>query len=282
MLSSRGLSSNGNAASDRLKSYDDKINELKTLKDPFKFPMPLGQPSGDGEKTIHSKLETHNQPDHKTPSSTHKSTIQSTFKAMLLADKKTIKNVLLNASTASSYFKSTKSANSTKSAHTSRNISAANENGTKIYNLNISGRIIPIKYVLRGQPNEVLNMTLKDKNNSTLLVHLLAGSTGMLQVELARTVIDSKRQNMHTDKPFAVFEDGVYTPTYETRNGNDVRQLVIEFHKGISEIAIIGTHSTPEYGAAATIIHGISMTVIIIGILICKHKSFRLIRFGSD
>ena len=288
MASSQDMSISEQDDFEKLKFHEHKINGLKASRDPFKFPMPLGEVGTGGPGSIDSNLQGSNQPNHDAASSTDGGLKQSTFKATLVADKKIIKNTAGNVSKVSPY------TISTGSNPTSKNISVSdlNKNGnllesennsaSKIYRLHSNGKVIPIKYQVTGPANELLNISMKNNNNATLLIQLSAGSAGTLRIELDRNMIDSKKQDRHTDSSFAVFEDGIFTPFYETKNNNDLRQLMIGFHKGTSQISIFGTHVSPEYVNTATILYGICMTVIIIAILVSKYNYFNFTTFGRS
>jgi hypothetical protein len=276
LVSSEQLSTSYQDDSEKIKSQEHKINGIKPSRDPFKFPMPLGGLGTNGPDATEAHLQGNNQPNHDESSSTDEPTKHSTFKATLIAEKKVIKNTTEKAIKPSSY------AISTKSDTISKNTSALNKKGnllksdnnnntSRIYRLDFNSKTIPIEYQITGRSNEVLNISLKN-NNPSLLIDLSAGSAGTIQVELARNMIDSKNQDMHTDTPFAVFEDGLYSSFYETKNNNDLRQLMIGFNKGTAQISIVGTHASPEYGSTATVLYGISMTVIIILTLVSRYN----------
>jgi hypothetical protein len=148
-----------------------------------------------------------------------------------------------------------------------------------LYNLDVHGKVIPIKYQITGLSNKLLNMSLKN-DNATLLIQLSSSSPGTLRIELARNIIDSKNQDMHTDSPFAVFEDGLYTSFEETENNNYVRQVIMQLHKGTGQIAIVGTHASPEYGSTTAVLYGISMTVIVIIIVVVRYNRLSFTSLG--
>jgi hypothetical protein len=283
LVSSERLSASYQDDSEKIKSQEHKINGIKPSRDPFKFPMPLGGLGTNGPDATGAHLQGNNQPKHDESSSTDEPTKHNTFKATLVAENKVIKNATKIAVKPSSY------ANSTKSDTISKNTSALNKKGnllksensntSRLYRLDFNSKTIPIEYQITGRSNEVLNISLKN-NNPSLLIDLSARSAGTIQIELARNMIDSKNQDMHTDSPFAVFEDGVYSSFYETKNNNDLRQLMIGFNKGTAQISIVGTHASPEYGSTATVLYGISMTVIIILTLVSRYNWLSFATFG--
>jgi hypothetical protein len=282
LVSSQGLSTYKQGDSENPKKpYEHKINVLKASKDPFKFPMPLGELDTNRPDSINSNLQRKNQSTDNAPSSTGTALKHSTFKATIVQDKKMIKKITDNASEALSYV-------STKSDPGSNNVSAYNKNisvpisynnnGSKIYSLYVNGKVIPVKYQVTGFSNKLLNISMKN-DNATLLIHLSSSSPGTLRIELARNVIDSKNKDMHTDSPFAVFEDDLYTSFDEIENNNDMRQVMMGFDKGTGQIAIVGTHPSPEYGSTTTVLYGVSMTVIVIIIVIARYNGLNFISF---
>jgi hypothetical protein len=219
--------------------------------------MPLGELDTNAVDSVDSNLKRKDQPsDDSTWSGTGTALKHSTFKATTYITRKS----------------DTKSDN-VSSAY-NKNISipiSDNKNGSKLYNLDVHGKVIPIKYQITGLSNKLLNMSLKN-DNATLLIQLSSSSPGTLRIELARNIIDSKNQDMHTDSPFAVFEDGLYTSFEETENNNYVRQVIMQLHKGTGQIAIVGTHASPEYGSTTAVLYGISMTVIVIIIVVVRYN----------
>jgi hypothetical protein len=266
LVSSHGLSTYKDTNSKYPKKpHEHKITELKASKDPFKFPMPLGELDTNAVDSVDSNLKRKDQPsDDSTWSGTGTALKHSTFKATTYITRKS----------------DTKSDN-VSSAY-NKNISipiSDNKNGSKLYNLDVHGKVIPIKYQITGLSNKLLNMSLKN-DNATLLIQLSSSSLGTLRIELARNIIDSKNQDMHTDSPFAVFEDGLYTSFEETENNNYVRQVIMQLHKGTGQIAIVGTHPSPEYGSTTAVIYGISMTVIIIIIVVARYNRLSFTSLG--
>jgi hypothetical protein len=266
LVSSHGLSTYKDTNSKYPKKpHEHKITELKASKDPFKFPMPRGELDTNAVDSVDSNLKRKDQPsDDSTWSGTGTALKHSTFKATTYITRKS----------------DTKSDN-VSSAY-NKNISipiSDNKNGSKLYNLDVHGKVIPIKYQITGLSNKLLNMSLKN-DNATLLIQLSSSSPGTLRIELARNIIDSKNQDMHTDSPFAVFEDGLYTSFEETENNNYVRQVIMQLHKGTGQIAIVGTHPSPEYGSTTAVLYGISMTVIIIIIVVARYNRLSFTSLG--
>jgi hypothetical protein len=286
LASSHGLSTYKEANSKNPKEpYEHKITGLKASKDPFKFPMPLGELGTNAADSIDSNLKRKDQPsDDGTQSGTGTELKHSTFKATIVPDKKMIKKVTDNTSKATSYIsrKSDPKSNNVSSAY-NKNISIPildNKNSSKLYNLDVHGTVIPIKYQITGVSNKLLNMSLKN-DNATLLIQLSSSSPGTLRIELARNIIDSKNQDMHTDSPFAVFEDGLYTSFEEKENNNYIRQVMMQFDKGTGQIAIVGTHPSPEFGGTTAVLYGVSMTVILIIIVVAaRYNRLSFTSFG--
>ena len=275
LLYSHGLSTHKHDDSESPKeSHEHKISGLKASKDPFKFPMPVGEPDNNNSYPMDSNLQQKNQPNHDTLSSTGTPSKYSTFKATIVPDKKMIKKITDNASKVPSYISRKSDPKPNNVSAYNKNISVPisdNKNGSKIYSLHVNGKLFPIKYQITGLSNRLLNISMKN-DNATLLIQLSSTSPGVLMVELARNIIDSKNQDMHTDSPFAVFEDGLYTPFEETENNNYVRQVMMQLHKGTGQIAIVGTHASPEYGSTTAVLYGVSMTVIVIIMVVARYN----------
>jgi hypothetical protein len=246
--------------------------------------MPVGELDNNNPYSIDSNLQRKNQPNHDDAlSSTGTALKQSTFKATIVQDKKMIKKITDNASKAAFNISRKSDLNSNNLSAYNKNISVPisdNKNGSKIYSLHVNGKLIPIKYQITGLSNRLLSISMKN-DNATLLIQLSSTSPGTLRIELARNIIDSKNQDMRTDSPFAVFEDGHYTSFEEIENNKVVRQVMMDFDKDTGQIAIVGTHASPEYPGIATILYGLSLAVILILIVVARYKGSSFMPFGS-
>lgn len=251
------------------KSHEQKHSSLKAARDPFRFPMPLGALDTNRPDSIDQNQDENSQHNNNLPSPSSTTLKHSTFKATIIPDKKSIKNKTENSTNGSFNIKS-KSVDSTQnnitSIHsTSSSLAVPNDNKTgQIYQLHINGKSLPIRYKLMGS-NNLLNMTMQN-NNATILIYLSSSSPGTLTIELARNIIDSKNKDLRSDSPFAVFKDGHDASFFEIENNNLARQISIHFNKGTSQIAIAGTHASPEY-SVTTALYGVSMCISVVIIL---------------
>jgi hypothetical protein len=278
LVSSQGLSTYKQADPKTLqKRHEDKI-DVAASDDPFRFPMPLWELDNTPPGPVDSNLQGKDQPNRDSASGVGHSLKQSTFKATVEPDKKMIKKIIDNVSIPLSD-------NSRKSDLTLNNLSASNKNisvplsttkdSSKIYSLYINGNLAPVKYQLSGNSNKLLNISMEN-DNATLLVHLSSNSPGTLWIELARNIIDSKSQEIQTDSSFAVFEDGVYKRYEEIEKNNYARQLMMEFGNGTRQIAIVGTHASPEFHDIAGVLYGVSMTIVAIIIVLARSNGLRV------
>jgi hypothetical protein len=136
-------------------------------------------------------------------------------------------------------------------------------NGTNnTYDLNIDGKSYPLIYQITGTGNKLNNIRTEacafgscprnklnnvERDNTTLLVNIVAQSNGKLTIELPRSLIDSK-EHSNIDKPYLVWEDGLppalLNNTVEevcTKNNAQVRTLAVDFDKGSKQIEIVGS-----------------------------------------
>jgi hypothetical protein len=265
---SQGLSltNNENDFENPKKTHDHKHSSMKAVADPFKFPMPLGgldqeRPGSVDQNRDEKSQDNNNLPSH--PSTTLK---HSTFKAIIIPDKRPVNNRIENTTNLSSNTNgesvAIRQSSITPIHGTNINLAVPKDDRTsQIFNLQLNGKKLPVIYQLSGSSNILLNMTMQ-KNTSTLLIHLASRSPGNLTVELARDLIDSKNNDLSSDGPFAVFEDGHEVSFVEKSNNNLTREISIHFDKGTSQIAIAGTHVSPEY-SATTVFYGASMCISI-------------------
>ena len=271
------LDNNENNFENSKKSHEQKHIPSKATRDPFKFPMPLGGLDIDRTDSIYQNQDENSQQDNNLASPSNSILKHSTFKATIIPDKKSIKNKIENTANGSFNINSGSAdtiQNNIISIHSagSKQPTVANGNiSDQIYNLHINGKSFPVRYQLTGSANKLLSMTMQN-SNATILTYLSSSSPGMMTIELARNIIDSKNKDLRLDSRFAVFEDGHMTSFVETENNNFMRQISIPFSKGTSQIAIVGTHASPEY-SAATVLYGVSMCIsIVIIVALTRYK----------
>jgi len=243
--------------------HEHKSNRLQAYDVPFRFPMPLGKlvinKDGSIDETIHQNTRHSNV----LASSSGNITKQSTFKETMIADKKTTKKIGDNA-TRVHFNTNTKSANLSNfvSIHQKSGsaVIADSNNITRTYSLHTNGKDIPVRYKITGFSNSVLNMTMQP-DNATLLIYMSTVSPGTFTIEVPRNIIDFTNKDPHA--PLGVFEDRHYTSFHEIENNNYTRKLTMPLSKGTSQIAIAGTHTSPEYGVTTTL-YGLSMCIALI------------------
>ena len=258
------------------KPHEEEQSSLKATRDPFKFPMPLGGLDTDRPESIDQNEDENSRHPNNLLSPSSTIIEHSTFKATIIPDKKSIKNKTENTINGSFDINSKsvgRTQNNTTSIHnTSSSLTVQNGNKTgQIYNLYINSKSLPVRYQLTGSSNILRNMTMQN-NNPTLLIYLSSTSPGTLTIELGRNIIDSKNKDLRSDSTFAVFEDGRDVSFVEIENNNLTRQISIPFNKGTSQIAIAGTHASPEY-SATTALYGASMCIsIVIIIALARYK----------
>jgi hypothetical protein len=103
----------------------------------------------------------------------------------------------------------------------------AGTNGTSnTYNLYIGGKAYQLPYQITGTDNKLNNITTEacafdscprnklnnvsvERDNTTLLVNIVAQSNGKLTIELPRNLIDSKEKS-NIDKPYLLWEGANY------------------------------------------------------------------------
>ena len=284
VLSSQGISyAYEKADLERAKPHEHKFTRLKPSEDPFRFPMPLGQLDTDRGDLADGSIQQHSQHSEDLSSSSDTTTKQSTFKVTISSDKKMTKKIRDNT-TEVPFNINTKSAYASDISliqQKSDSVVATDTNKTsRIYSLHFTDKDIPVRYEVTGFSNSVLNMTMQT-DNATLLIYLSSLSPGKFTIELARNILDSTNKDMHSDSPFAVFEDGHYTSFHETENNSYIRKLTMQFNKGTSQIAIAGTHASPEYGGTTTAFYGISMCIsIIVLIAVTRRRRFTCLSLG--
>lgn len=132
--------------------------------------------------------------------------------------------------------------------------------------LEIGNASYQIRYQISGE-NQLKAMWVQ-RDNITLAAEISAVSDGVLNIELPRDVIDSKKQS-NADDAYAVFVDGQFVPYDEIINNSQARILRIEFSNGSEQIEITGTHVVPEFGSLAALVLAISIASMV---LVTKFK----------
>jgi hypothetical protein len=256
------------------KPHEHKSNRLQAYDDPFRFPMPLGKLDIDKGGSTDERIHQNSRHSHGLPLSSGTITKQSTFKETMISDKKTAKKIIDN-STKVHFNTNAKPANLSNFVSIYQKsgsaVAADTNKTTRIYSLHTIGKDIPVRYEITGFSNNVLNMTMQP-DNATLSIYMSTLSPGTFTIELPRNIMDFTRKDPHS--PLGVFADRHYTSFHETENNNYTRKLTMPFNKGTSQIAIAGTHTSPEY-ALTTTLYGISMCIGIIALtLVARQKRF--------
>jgi predicted secreted protein with PEFG-CTERM motif len=136
--------------------------------------------------------------------------------------------------------------------------------------LEIGNASYQIRYQISGE-NQLKAMWVQ-RDNITLAAEISAVSDGVLNIELPRDVIDSKKQS-NADDAYAVFVDGQFVPYDEIINNSQARILLIEFSNGSEQIEITGTHVVPEFGSLAALVLAISIASMVLVTKIKKGNS---------
>jgi predicted secreted protein with PEFG-CTERM motif len=127
--------------------------------------------------------------------------------------------------------------------------------------LEIGNASYQIRYQISGE-NQLKAMWVQ-RDNITLAAEISAVSDGVLDIELPRDVIDSRKES-NADDAYAVFVDGQFVPYDEIMNNSQARILRIEFSNGSEQIEITGTHVVPEFGSLAALVLAISITSMVL------------------
>jgi len=118
-----------------------------------------------------------------------------------------------------------------------------------------------VKYTIKGGN---LKDIIVNSDIFGLVVKIDAPEDGVITIDLPREFIGAEKQN-GKDEIFIILIDGIEVPYQESVVLSESRVITIEFEPGDSNIEIIGTYVTPEFGTIAMIILmiGISSTVLI-------------------
>jgi predicted secreted protein with PEFG-CTERM motif len=127
------------------------------------------------------------------------------------------------------------------------------------------GGTFDIGYAIRGGTIE--NMSVEHENFG-LLVKINSSDDGKIILELPRKIIDAEKQNGDNIE-FIILIDNIQTTYVESTVNSEVREVIINFEEGDSEIQIIGTYVIPEFGTIVMIILTIG---IMSSILLTKNR----------
>ena len=125
--------------------------------------------------------------------------------------------------------------------------------------LKVGYQSFPLRYHISGAN---INNISADKNITSILIALSPSTDSTLNIELLRSVIDSKGQG-NVDEDYVVFADGQHIGAEQTIKNYRLRTLAIEFEKGVNQIEIAGTRIVPEFGQ----LNGLLLSLSIIGAL---------------
>lgn len=121
----------------------------------------------------------------------------------------------------------------------------------------------------------ILNRT-SNEDQKSLMLEILPSASGKLQVQLPRTIIDSKNgSDSDSDVPFLVTiyeRSSVGTNTTESRivtanetfTNKSYRSLDIDFSEHTYMITIAGTFLVPEFGPIAIAVAALSIGAILV------------------
>ena len=114
--------------------------------------------------------------------------------------------------------------------------------------LKVGNQSFPLRYQVNGA---IINNISADKDNTSILIALSPKTDGTLNIELPRSVIDSKGQG-NVDEDYIVFADGQQISAEQTLTNNQLRTLSIDFENGVEEIEVQGTLVLPTLSSVST------------------------------
>jgi hypothetical protein len=105
----------------------------------------------------------------------------------------------------------------------------------------------------RNQVNGAnINNISADKDNTSILIALSPNTDGTLNIELPRSVIDSKDQgNIDVDEDYIVFAEGQQISASRTLTNSQLRTLSIDFEDGVEEIEVHGIQVFPTLSSVS-------------------------------
>jgi hypothetical protein len=116
------------------------------------------------------------------------------------------------------------------------------------FDLKVGNQSFPLRYQVNGAN---INNISADKDNTSILIALSPNTDGTLNIELPRSVIDSKGQG-NVDEDYIVFADGQQISAEQTLTNNQLRTLSIDFENGVEEIEVQGTLVLPTLSSVST------------------------------
>ena len=126
----------------------------------------------------------------------------------------------------------------------------ASTDGGKVdtFDLKVGNQSFSLRYHVNGAN---INNISADKDNTSILIALSPSTDGTLNIELPRSVIDSKGQG-NVDEDYVVFADGQQISAEQTLTNNQLRTLSIDFENGVEEIEVQGTQVLPTLSSEST------------------------------
>jgi hypothetical protein len=116
-------------------------------------------------------------------------------------------------------------------------------------------------YVKYGIINGTVDSAVVSTSDDTVDISVTTSGDGTLVITLPRTLIDATTNGQ--DDQFFVLADGQNIDFQESKTATD-RTLTIPFTGGTSDIAIVGTTATPEFGPIVPLILAVSVFAIIV------------------
>lgn len=116
------------------------------------------------------------------------------------------------------------------------------------FDLKVGNQSFPLRYHVNGAN---INNISADKDNTSILIALSPSTDGTLNIELPRSVIDSKGQG-NVDEDYVVFADGQQISAEQTLTNNLLRTLSFDFENGVEEIEVQGTQVLPTISSVST------------------------------
>ena len=116
------------------------------------------------------------------------------------------------------------------------------------FDLKVGNQSFPLRYHVNGAN---INNISANKDNTSILIALSPSTDGTLNIELPRSVIDSKAQG-NVDEDYVVFADGQQISAEQTLTNNQLRTLSIDFENGVEEIEVQGTQVLPTLSSVST------------------------------
>lgn len=108
---------------------------------------------------------------------------------------------------------------------------------------------------------KVLGITPNVESHS-LVISINSTDNGILTISLPRDLIDAKTDNV--DDNYLVLVDGNEINLMQKDSTSTERTISIPFSAGASEIVVVGTNASPEFGPLAGMIVVVSMASIIL------------------